>query len=212
MPLAILGILVASAVAMFEGHLKRLLATSSVAQIGYILLGAGFVSQAGLNASVMHLFNHALAKGGLFLAVACLAYHYRDLRLSQLGGAAARMPLTSAALVVCGLSLIGIPGTAGFISKWLLIVAALESGPWGWVLVVVILISSLMAVVYIWRIVEALYFKAPVEHDSPSSEAPLQLLLVTWLVALLNIYFGLFPGIPLELANGTAALLVGGGS
>jgi multicomponent Na+:H+ antiporter subunit D len=212
MPLAILGILVASSVAMFEGHLKRLLATSSVAQIGYILLGAGFVSQAGLNASVMHLFNHALAKGGLFLAVACLAYHYRDLRLTQLGGAAARMPLTSAALVVCGLSLVGIPGTAGFISKWLLIVAALESGPWGWVLVVVILISSLMAVVYIWRIVEALYFKAPVEHDSPSSEAPLQLLLVTWLVALLNIYFGLFPGIPLELANGTAALLVGGGS
>lgn len=211
-PLAILGILVASAVAMFEGHLKRLLATSSVAQIGYILLGAGFVSQAGLSASVMHLFNHALAKGGLFLAVACLAYHYRDLRLAQLGGAAARMPLTSAALVVCGFSLIGIPGTAGFISKWLLLVAALESGPWGWVLVVVILISSLMAVVYIWRIVEALYFKAPVERDSPVSEAPLQLLLVTWLVALLNIVFGLFPGIPLELATSTAALLVGGGS
>ena len=212
MPLAILGILVASAVAMFEGHLKRLLATSSVAQISYILLGASFVSQAGLSASVMHLFNHALAKGGLFLAVACLAYHYRDLRLTHLGGAAARMPLTSAALVVCGFSLIGIPGTAGFISKWLLIVAALESGPWGWALVVVILISSLMAVVYIWRIVEALYFKTPVEHDNPASEAPLQLLLVTWLVALLNIYFGLFPGIPLELANGTATLLVGGGS
>ena len=65
------------------------------------------------------------------------------------------MPLTSAALVVCGFSLIGVPGTAGFISKWLLIAAALESGPWGWVLVVVILVSSLMAVVYIWRIVEA---------------------------------------------------------
>ncbi len=212
MPLSILGILVASSVAMFEGNLKRLLATSSVAQIGYILLGAGFVSQAGLNASVMHLFNHALAKGGLFLAVACLAYHYRDLRLAQLGGAAARMPLTSAALVVCGFSLIGIPGTAGFISKWLLIVAALESGPWGWALVAVILISSLMAVVYIWRIVEALYFKASVEHNSPVAEAPLQLLLITWLVALLNIYFGLFPGIPLELANGTATLLAGDGS
>ena len=210
MPLAILGILVASAVAMFEGNLKRLLATSSVAQIGYILLGASFVSQTGLSASVMHLFNHALAKGGLFLAVACLAYHYRDLRLAQLGGAAARMPLSSAALVVCGFSLIGIPGTAGFISKWLLIVAALESSPWGWALVFVILISSLMAVVYIWRIVEALYFKEPVEHASSASEAPLQLLLVTWLVALLNIFFGLFPDIPLALANSTAELLVGG--
>jgi multicomponent Na+:H+ antiporter subunit D len=213
MPLAILGILVASAVAMFEGNLKRLLATSSVAQIGYILLGASFVSQAGLSASVVHLFNHALAKGGLFLAVACLAYHYRDLRLNQLGGAAARMPWTSAALVVCGFSLIGIPGTAGFISKWLLIGAALERGPWGWVLVAVILVSSLMAVVYIWRIVENLYFLAPIQSDSQSdrqtSEAPLQLLLVTLLVALLNIFFGLFPGIPLALANSTATLLMG---
>jgi multicomponent Na+:H+ antiporter subunit D len=210
MPLAILGILVASAVAMFEGHLKRLLATSSVAQIGYILLGASFVSQAGLSASTMHMFNHALAKGGLFLAVACLACHFRDLRLSELGGAARRMPLTCAALVVCGLSLIGVPGTAGFISKWLLITAALESGPWGWSLVVVILVSSLMAVVYIWRIVEALYFQqAAAKGDTPVAEAPLQLLLVTCTVALLNLFFGLFPAIPLALANGAATLLTG---
>jgi multicomponent Na+:H+ antiporter subunit D len=211
MPLAILGILVASAVAMFEGNLKRLLATSSVAQIGYILLGASFVSQAGVSASVMHLFNHALAKGGLFLAVACLAYHYRDLRLDQLGGAAARMPMTCAALLVCGLSLIGIPGTAGFISKWLLISAALETGPWGWGLVAIILLSSLMAVVYIWRIVEALYFQAPIEGPNPVKEAPLQLLLVTWLVAILNIVFGLFPGVPLELASSSTATLLAGG-
>jgi multicomponent Na+:H+ antiporter subunit D len=212
MPLATLGILVASAVAMFEGNLKRLLATSSVAQIGYILLGASFISQAGLSASILHLFNHALAKGGLFLAVACLAYHYRDLRLDQLGGAAARMPWTCAALVVCGFSLIGVPGTAGFISKWLLIVAALESGPLGWLLVVVILLSSLMAVVYIWRIVETLYFRVPAKGNGSTSEAPLQMLLVTWLVALLNIFFGLFPGVPLELANSAAKLLAGGSS
>jgi multicomponent Na+:H+ antiporter subunit D len=210
MPLAILGIIIASAVAMFEGHLKRLLASSSIAQIGYILLGASFVSVAGLSASTAHLFNHALAKGGLFLAVACLAYQYRDLRLSQLGGAAARMPWTCAAVVVCGLSLIGVPGTAGFISKWLLISAALENGTWGWGLVAIILISSLMAVVYIWRIVEALYFQEPVEGQPPVSEAPFQLLLVTGIVALLNIYFGLFPQVPLELANSAAALLMEG--
>ena len=210
MPLAILGILIASAVAMFEGHLKRLLASSSVAQIGYILLGASFLSLAGLTASAMHIFNHALAKGGLFLAVACLAYQYRDLRLNQLGGASARMPWTCAAFVVCGLSLIGVPGTAGFISKWVLINAALESGAWGWALVAIILVSSLMAVVYIWRIVEALYFQEPVEGDDQISEAPIQILLVTGLVAVLNIYFGLFPQIPLELANSAAVLLLEG--
>jgi len=208
LPLAIIGILVASAVAMFEGHLKRLLASSSVAQIGYIILGASFVSESGLTAGVMHVFNHALAKGGLFLAVAGIAYHYRDLRLDQLAGAATQMPLTCAALVVCGFSLIGVPGTAGFISKWLLITAALETGPLGWLLVAVILVSSLMAVVYIWRIVESLYFKTPVNSDAAISEAPLQLLLITWLVALLNIGFGLFPTLPLNLANASAALLM----
>jgi multicomponent Na+:H+ antiporter subunit D len=209
MPLALLGILVASAVAMFEGNLKRLLATSSVAQIGYIMLGASFVTEAGLVASAAHMFNHALAKGGLFLAVACLAYQYRDLRLEQLAGAARTMPFTAAAMVVCGLSLIGIPGTAGFISKWLLISAAMEQGPLAWLLVAAILVSSLMALVYVWRIVETLYFKpARVEPQSPT-EAPMTLLLVTGVVALANIGFGLFPQFPLSLSTAAAKLLLG---
>lgn len=209
MPLALLGILVASAVAMFEGHLKRLLATSSVAQIGYIMLGASFITEAGLIASAAHLFNHALAKGGLFLAVACLAYQYRDLRLEQLGGAAKTMPYTAAAMVICGFSLIGIPGTAGFISKWLLISAAMQQGPFAWMLVAVILVSSLMALVYVWRIIETLYFKpALVEPQSPK-EAPALLLLVTWTVALANIGFGLFPQFPLSLSTAAAKLLLG---
>lgn len=208
MPLAILGIIVASAVAIFEGHLKRMLASSSIAQIGYILLGASFLSFEGLSASAAHLFNHALAKGGLFLAVACLAYHYRDLRLSQLGGAAKRMPWTCAAIVICGLSLIGVPGTAGFISKWMLINAALETGYSAIGLISIILISSLMAVVYVWRIVESLYFQEPVEDGATISEAPMQLLVVTGVVALLNIYFGLFPQVSLELSNSAAAILM----
>lgn len=209
LPLSILGMLVASSVAIFEGNLKRLLATSSVAQIGYILLGASIATPAGISAAVTHLFNHALAKGGLFLAVACLACRYTDLRLDRLGGAATRMPWTSAALVLCGLSLIGIPGTAGFISKWLLVEAALQTGPWGWVLVAAILISSLMALMYIWRIVEALYFRGAPRKDSASAEAPLQLLAITWLVALLNLVFGLYPALPLALARDAAGLLVG---
>ena len=126
MPLAVLAILIASGVALFEQNIKRLLAYSSIAQIGYILLGASFVTLAGLTASTVHLFNHALAKGALFLAVGCLATQSAGLRLSDLGGIAKRMPWTSAAFIVAGFSLIGIPGTAGFISKWYLITAALE--------------------------------------------------------------------------------------
>ncbi len=212
MPMAVLGILVASAVAIFEGHIKRLLGASSVAQIGYIVLGASCITAAGVSAGIVHMFNHALAKGGLFLAIACLATRCTDLRVDQLHGVAARMPWTCAAFVVCGLSLIGVPGTAGFISKWMLLGAVLEFGAWGWVLVAVIVLSSLMAVAYVWRLVEALYFSSDTGDEAVArQEAPMQLLLVTWFVAALNIYFGFQPGLPVTLAERASSLLLGYG-
>ncbi len=209
MPLAILGILVGSAVAMFESNVKRLLAFSSVAQIGYMMLGASLVTVAGLTAGIVHIFNHALAKGALFLAVASFATMAAGLRLDDLRGIARRMPWTFGAFVVAGLSLIGIPGTAGFVSKWYLISAAMELGAAGLPLVAVILVSSLMAVVYIWRIVEvACFAKADDEPAAGASVSPV-LVAVLWLAALANIYFGLVPELPLTLSGDAAAELLG---
>ncbi len=208
MPLAILGILVGSAVAMFETNIKRLLAFSSVAQIGYIMLGASLVSVAGLTAGIVHIFNHALAKGTMFLAVASFAMVATGLRLDDLRGIARRMPWTFGAFVVGGLSLIGIPGTAGFVSKWYLISAAMNFGAAGLPLVAVILVSSLMAVVYIWRIVEvACFAQATDESSSPAGISPV-LVAVTWLAALANLYFGLVPELPLSLSGAAATELL----
>lgn len=204
MPLAVLAILVGSAVALFESNLKRLLAYSSVAQIGYILLGASMVSVSGLTASLLHMFNHSLAKGALFLAVMCLSLRIADLKLPDLAGAARQMPWTFGAFLLGGLSLIGVPGTAGFISKWYLVTAALDEGILGIVLVAVIVTGSLMAVVYIWRIVEIACFRSPPQGSATLTEAPLPVLLVTGLVALSNLWFGLSPTIPVQL-SGTAA-------
>ena len=209
MPLAVLGILVASAVALFETNLKRLLAFSSVAQVGYILLGASAVSLLGLTGSLMHMFNHALAKGTLFLVVMCLATRFDSLELDDLAGAAKRMPWTMAAFLVAGLSLIGIPGTAGFTSKWYLISASLELGGAGWLLVVVIVIGSLMAVAYIWRVVEAAWFREPQGDHAGVTEAPALMLAVTWLAAFANIYFGLSPSLQYRLASDGARLMLG---
>ena len=211
MPLAVLGILVGSAVALFESNLKRLLAFSSVAQIGYILLGASLVGLLGLSASLMHMFNHALAKGTLFLAVMCLAMRLGGLDLRDLAGAARRMPWTMAALVVGGLSLIGVPGTAGFIRKWYLVAAALQEGALGLFLVAVIVAGSLMAVVYVWRIVEAAWFR-PVEGEAGVAtvgEAPPVMLALTWVAALANVWFGLAPALPVHLATSAAESLLG---
>jgi len=207
MPLAILGILVGSAVAMFERNIKRMLAFSSVAQIGYMMLGASFVTATGLTAAMLHMFNHALAKGGLFLAVAAVAIVAAGCRLDDIAGLARRMPWTFAALVLAGLSLIGVPGTAGFISKWYLINAALELGTGGIALVALILVSSLMAVVYVWRIVESAYFGQSVEPGG--AQVPAALVVVLWAVAIANVVFGLAPQLPLSLSAAAADLMLG---
>ena len=208
MPLAILGILVGSAVAMFERNIKRLLAFSSVAQIGYMMLGASFVTAAGLTASTLHMFNHALAKGGLFLAIAAIALVAAGCRLQDIGGIARRMPWTFAALIVAGLSLIGVPGTAGFISKWYLINAALELETGGVALVALILVSSLMAVVYVWRIVETACFGEPAEATR-GAPVPPALVATLWVVAIANIGFGIAPDLPLALSATAADILLG---
>lgn len=213
LPLAVLAVLIASAAALAESNLKRLLAYSSIAQIGYILLGASLLSQEGLTAGIVHIFNHALAKGALFLAVAGLAFSATGLTLSDLRGVARQRPWTMAAFVAAGLSLIGMPGTAGFISKWYLITAAAKQGAVGAALVAIIVVSSLLALVYIWRVVEPAYFQQRDPHPagtaSTSSGAGDWLAGITWIVVAANFYFGLQPDLPLNLATEAARLLLG---
>ncbi len=206
-PLAVLGILTGSAVAMFENNAKRLFAFSSIAQIGYILLGASFVSVLGLTAGIVHIFNHALAKGAVFLALAAFAASAKSLRLEHLGGIARRMPWTFTAFVIAGLSLIGVPGTAGFISKWYLISAALEHGLIGIALIGVIAISSLMAVVYVWRVVEAAAFGEPAENAATVRVAP-SLAVAAWAAAGANLVFGFAPELPVTLARAASLSLL----
>src|SRR3546814_4188184 len=94
-------------------------------------------------------------KGGMFLALGCVFYRIGSVHIRDLDGIARTMPWTMAAFVTGGLGLIGVPLTVGFISKWYLVAAAIERG--SWVIAVLILLSSLVAVAYIWRVVEAAY-------------------------------------------------------
>ncbi len=209
MPLAVAAILVASWVAVFETRVKRLLAFSSIAQVGYILLGASFVTGTGMAAALLHMFNHALAKGTLFIAVAALAMRLPGLEVSDIRGAGRSMPITMAVFVVGGLSLIGVPGTAGFTSKWWLLTAALEQGALAAPLVAVIVAGSLLAVVYLWRIIETAYFAEPGVATGPRNEAPAPMLAVAVIAAAGNIYFGLDAGLPTALALEASTELTG---
>ena len=207
LPLALVGIFSASAVAIFQTNVKRMLAYSSVAQIGYMMLGISLVSVTGLTAGISHLFNHALMKGTLFMALGCVSYRVGAARLERMAGVGRTMPWTMGAFVIGGLSLIGVPLTAGFISKWYLIIGALEQG-W-WPVAALVLGTSLLAVIYIGRVIETAYFKPAPAGLEQVGEAPLALLLPTWALALANLYFGLETSLNVGVARLAAQGLLG---
>lgn len=208
LPLALVGIFSASVVAIFQSNVKRMLAYSSVAQIGYMILGISLVSVTGLTAGIVHLFNHALMKSTLFLALGAMSFRVGNPEIDRLAGLGWVMPWTMAAFVIGGLSLIGIPLTAGFISKWYLILGALERG-W-WPVALLVLITSVLAVVYIWRVVEAAYFRPRPDDAPPVAEAPLALLIPIWALALGNLYFGIDSSLSAGVAERAAISLMGG--
>jgi len=204
LPLSLLAMFVGSIAAIYQTDLKRLLAYSSIAQIGYMTLGLSLASEAGVAAGLIHVFNHALMKGALFLVAACVTWRMGSTKIAVMRGLGQRMPLTMAAFVVGGLALVGVPGTAGFVSKWMLVRAALEQDHL--LLAFLIMASSVLAVVYIWRLVEVVYFTEP-DGEVEKKEAPLRLLIPTWILAGATIYFGFFSGFMAEVATSAAAQL-----
>ena len=205
-PLALIGIVTMSLVAIYQKNVKRLLAYSSIAQIGYMVLGISLASVLGLTAGILHLFNHALMKGALFMSMGCVMYRVGSVRLERMSGLGRSMPWTMAAFVVGGLSLIGVPFTVGFISKWYLVQAALEQGMWP--VACVVLLGSLLALMYIWKVVEVAYFRE-CDPELGISEAPFSLLAPTWVLVLCNLYFGINASGGVDIATRAAEVLLG---
>ena len=191
--LSLAAILVTSTIAIYQDDIKRMMAYSSVSQVGYITLGLSLVSASGVGAGLIYLFNHALIKGGLFLALGCVVYRVGGCGIELFAGLGRRMPWTMGAIVIGGLSLVGVPLTAGFIGKWKLIEAVIASGPgFGTAfLVVAILAGSLLAAVYVWRLIEIAYMRpSPAGAGDERCEAPAALLVPVWILIALNVYIG----------------------
>jgi len=208
--LAVIAMFAASAVAIFQTNLKRMLAYSSIAQIGYMVLGISFANVNGVAAGIVHLFNHALIKGGMFLALGCIFYRIASVNINDMAGMGRRMPWTMAAFVVGGLGLIGVPLTVGFISKWYLVLGAFERG-W-WFAAALVLLSSLLAVVYIWRVIEVAYLKPVPENAAQIEDAPPAMLIPTWILIGASVYYGINTDLTVGVAKQAAQQLLGAGS
>ena len=204
--LGVITILAMSTVAIFQINAKRLLAYSSVAQIGYMIIGISMITVTGLTATILHLFNHALIKGALFLALAGIFYRIKSARIEDMAGLGRAMPYTMAAFLIAGLSLVGVPLTVGFVSKWYLILGALEKD-W-WLVAGLILLSSLLAVIYLWKVIEVAYFKNRAESAPPIREVPVSMLLPMWVLVAANIYFGSNTELTVGTAMSAASSLI----
>ena len=193
-------ILVGSLLALGQDNLKARLAFSTVSQLSYIILGAALLNQSGIVGGVSHITNHAVSKITLFLCAGSIYVSTRKTEISQMSGLARRMPWTMAAFTVASLSVVGIPGTSGCVSKWYLALGSAEHSL-GLTLLGVLLISSLLNAAYLGPVVYKAYFEKSPEGHEEVREVP-------WMVAPLaisaaaSLLLGLYPTPVLELARG----------
>jgi multicomponent Na+:H+ antiporter subunit D len=169
------GVLWGSIMAIPQRNLKRMLAYSGVAQIGYIALGIGLGTTYGFIGAILHILNHACMKACLFLVSANLEARGRGLNMDRFDATLRRdLPVSSACFALAALSMIGLPPTAGFFSKWYLLLGSYQGGHW--IYIVVILASSLLNAVYFFRIIERMYLGGRDEPASRESDPGLLLL------------------------------------
>lgn len=177
------GIVFGSVMAIAQRDFKRLLAYSTLAQLGFIGLGIGLANEQGLTGALLHVANHAVMKSCLFLIAGSVLAHTGLRDIPRFAGLGRRMPLTTFAFALAAASMVGVPPTAGFFSKLYLLLGSIEAG--NWVFVVVILASTLMTAAYFLRVFERVLMGDPVEdavaragEPSPRYLAPVSVLAV----------------------------------
>ncbi|HHU60389.1 MAG TPA: monovalent cation/H+ antiporter subunit D family protein, partial [Natronincola sp.] len=207
---AVLTILLGSIFAILQTNLKRRLAYSSVAQMGYILLGMALLSEKALVGDVFHIFTHAIMKSCLFLVSGYMILATGKTDIDDFKGIGKRMPISMVCFTMASLSMIGIPPFNGFLSKWFLGLGALEvNQPF---LAIVLLVSSLLNAVYYLPIVINAFFRKE-EHDfSMIKEDSYKMLIPVVILAIATVFFDIIPvNVLLNLSEVTASTLFGGG-
>ncbi|MDK2822324.1 MAG: multicomponent Na+:H+ antiporter subunit [Clostridia bacterium] len=191
--LAAVGIIAGSIMAIAQKDFRRMLAYSSVAQIGYIVVGFAVGNTLGLIGAILHIINHAIMKSCLFLVAGGVKWRTGEHTIEKYAQLCRKMPLTMGAFLIAALSMVGLPPTAGFFSKWYLVLGALEANMWPYV--VIIIISSLLNAIYFFRVIENIYLKKasePSEEVKGSLELPLQMLVPIVVLGLGILVIGIF--------------------
>jgi len=164
------AVIVGGVMALVQQDLFRLLAWSSISQMGIVALGIGLANESALVGGIMHIANDAIMKGALFLAASVILMRYNLRRVDRLWELRGRAPWVSAVIVVGGISLVGLPPMCGFFGKWYVLKGALTDDRWA--LAGAIILGSLASAAYVARLIEALFFaQVPDEQNPPPTGA-----------------------------------------
>lgn len=193
--MGIAGILIGSVMALAQYDFRRMLAYSSVAQLGYIAVGMAMGNMYGFIGAVLHLVNHAFMKSCLFLVIGGISYRFGEVNLYRLGGLNKKMTVSTVAVCFAVLSMVGIPPTCGFFSKWYLMLGAFEGQQY--IYIVVLVISSLLNAVYYFRIIEQMFVQREaslVEIHRPDTRfgLPLSMVLPIGITGLGILFLGIY--------------------
>ncbi|CQR48040.1 Na(+)/H(+) antiporter subunit D [Paraliobacillus sp. PM-2] len=203
----VITFIVAHLLAFQQSNLSRLLAYSSIAQIAYIMIGLFVGTEGGLIGGNFHILNHAIMKGTLFLVTAIFYYSLSAVNIEDIKGLAYKFPILSFTFVVASLAIVGLPPFNGFISKWLIVEAALESG---FVYAAFfILVGTFLSLTYYLKVIITLYTKN--DKEIVVEEPGLSLSLPTIFLGSLCIVFGVVPSLPLRLINKIPTFLLDNG-
>jgi len=206
--LGILTLLIGEMCAFSQNNIKRMLAYSSIGQIGLILFALAIATSYGVIGGLFQIVSHSLAKALLFLAAGYMIYRAGSLEISALEGMGKKMPLTCLAFTIGAFSLVGLPPFIGFPSKFLIVRAALATEETVFiVLISLALLGTVIEGAYFFRVVQALYFKG--EKPNPGiKEAPIAALIPMFIFVVLIIVVGIYPKLVTDVLNSAASELL----
>ena len=206
--LTLLGVLGAGAIvygsvlACLQQRLKMMVAYSTVAQLGYLMLLFPLFGLTGFAGASYHLLAHGLAKAAMFVAAASLLKALGSDRLDQLEGADRRLPIDVFTFAVAGVSILGLPPSGGFVAKWLLLQQAWGQAAWGWV--ALLLVGGLLAAVYLFRPLARMCARPPADLDGAIRRPASAFSLLGLALALLALGMGFAPAPLVDLLTSAA--------
>jgi multicomponent Na+:H+ antiporter subunit D len=189
--IAAAGVLFGGVMAISQKDFKMMIAYSTISHIGYILLGISMMNDKALTGAIFHIFDHGLAKACFFLCSGAFIYKKGYRRIEDLKGAGQQMPWTCFAFSLAALSVVGIPPSAGFISKWYLVWGSIAGGKY--LYAVIFLVGSILAAAYCLRIIYYIFFVSPEEGkwQRETDDAPGEMLIPIWVLSLATLAMGI---------------------